>query len=76
MKRCYDNFFQGKWRDYNQCGTSVRGKDKYEYFCPYDGNLYKICGYVGTCGGINVPEELKDRQLSLFEEDTDAETNR
>lgn len=69
MKRCYDNFWQGKFQDYNHCGTSVKGKDDYEYFCPYDGNLYKICGYVGTCGGIVVPEELQDKQLSLFEEE-------
>jgi hypothetical protein len=31
--------------------------------------FYKICGYVGTCGGIVVPEELQDKQLSLFEEE-------
>ena len=56
MKRCYDNYWKGKFQNYNHCGTSVKGKDDYEYFCPYDGNLYKICGYVGTCGGIVVPE--------------------
>ena len=73
MKRCYDNYWKGKFQNYNHCGTSVKGKDDYEYFCPYDGNLYKICGYVGTCGGIVVPEELKDRQLSLFEEGNDED---
>ena len=69
MKRCYYNYWKGKFQNYNRCGTSVKGKDDYEYFCLYDGNLYKICGYVGTCSGIVEPEELKDRQLSLFEEE-------
>ena len=59
MKRCYDNYWKGKFQNYNHCGTSVKGKDDYEYFCPYD----------GTCGGIVVPEELKDKQLSLFDEE-------
>lgn len=67
MKRCYENYFLGKWSDWNHCGHAVATSDKYFYFCPADGNLYKICGYVGRCGYINVPDDLKEIQLSFFE---------
>jgi hypothetical protein len=25
MKRCYDNYWKGKFQNYNHCGTSVKG---------------------------------------------------
>lgn len=41
MKRCYDNYWKGKFQDYNHCGTSVKGKDDYATF--------EECTYPATC---------------------------
>lgn len=60
MKRCYgvENYkaITGSDCEYNHCGNSRRLENGL-YYCPGDGNLMKICGYVGMCADIKMWDE-------------------
>lgn len=68
MKRCYENYDikTHSFKNFCCCGNSTRVSDT-EFYCFNKGNLMKICGYSGVCGYINIPDELKEKQLSFFD---------
>lgn len=67
MDICYSNYVNGLPTSYNPCGCSKRISDTV-FICPYGGNMFAICGYVGQCGGVYPPSDLvSDDQLTLFD---------
>ena len=75
MKRCYEveNYkaITGSDNDgYNHCGHSRRLENGL-YYCPNDGNLMKICGYMGMCADIKIWD--KETQTYIKPQDSDFE---